>query len=135
MTDLIQCDGLVFQTLEDLKAACIEAAEGKTDVKDFETGVFCGDYKTPVPEAYFERTNRLYASKKRKSPHTADDRENGGVVVASSGPLNYTVPIEASEEALKDAENRDNQENQEDMRYTSFATKRQNCELRGLIAS
>ncbi|TQV96957.1 amidophosphoribosyltransferase [Cordyceps javanica] len=110
MRDLIQCDGLVFQTLEDLKAACIEAADGKTQVTDFEVGVFCGQYKTPVPDEYFERTSRLYANKKRKSPHTAEEGPDSTVVVASSGPVNVTVPVEASDDAVKSSETEDNHE-------------------------
>lgn len=58
--------------------------EGK--VKDFEVGVFCGKYKTEVPEGYFEHLNEV-RGKKRKM---AEDASAGGpqTVVASSGPVN-----------------------------------------------
>ncbi|KAK7415334.1 amidophosphoribosyltransferase [Neonectria punicea] len=93
MTSLIQCHALVFQTLEDLKAACIEAADGKSQVKDFEVGVFCGQYKTPVPPEYFERSSRLQGNKKRKSMAITDEEgDDGAILVASSGPVNMSVP-------------------------------------------
>ncbi|KAM0334314.1 hypothetical protein ACHAQA_001337 [Verticillium albo-atrum] len=95
MTNLLQCDTLVFQTLEDLKTACVEAGDGKSQVRDFEVGVFCGKYKSPVPADYFERSRRLHGNKKRKSSGMAgEERDAGAFVVASSGPMNVSVPRE-----------------------------------------
>jgi amidophosphoribosyltransferase len=90
MTQQLQCDTLIFQTLEDLKAACVEAADGKSQVRDFEVGVFCGQYKSQVPEDYFERSRQLHCNnKKRKSTAvTGEDGDGGAVEVASSGPTN-----------------------------------------------
>ncbi|KAK3988188.1 phosphoribosyltransferase-like protein [Cladorrhinum sp. PSN332] len=50
----IAADAVIYQDLEDLKAACTEAAEGDSEVKDFEVGVFCGEYKGEVPEGFFD---------------------------------------------------------------------------------
>ncbi|KAH6696953.1 amidophosphoribosyltransferase [Plectosphaerella plurivora] len=94
MTNLLQCDTLIFQTLEDLKAACVEAGGEDTKVRDFEVGVFCGQYKSPVPADYFERTARLHGNKKRKAAALGgveEERDAGAFVVASSGPIN--VPL------------------------------------------
>lgn len=94
MTNIIQCDALIFQTLQDLKDACVEAADKGCPVKDFEVGVFCGNYKSPVPDDYFERSSRMYNNKnlKRKATEvTEEEGDAGGVIVpASSGPVNGT---------------------------------------------
>lgn len=73
----INADDVVYQDLNDLKAACTEASPGG-QIKDFEIGVFCGSYKTEVPEGYFEHLNDL---RRGKTTHPA---------VASSGPVNVT---------------------------------------------
>jgi amidophosphoribosyltransferase len=113
MTSLIGCDSLVFQTLEDLKAACMEAADGKSQVEDFEVGVFCGKYKSSVPADYFERSSRLHGNKKRKITAVTDGEENAGAgLVASSGPMNVAVP---QEESRDDGAN--GLEHHEDIRY------------------
>lgn len=78
MTKVIQCHALIFQTLEDLKAACIEAADETSQVKDFEAGVFCGQYQTPVPADY--QTTALM-----------DEGDSRVILVASSGPVNGLV--------------------------------------------
>ncbi|KAK4168077.1 Amidophosphoribosyltransferase [Cladorrhinum sp. PSN259] len=73
----INADEVVYQDLNDLKAACTEASPGGA-IKDFEIGVFCGSYKTDVPEGYFEHLNDLRG---KKIASTA---------VANSGPVNVT---------------------------------------------
>ncbi|EFX06109.1 amidophosphoribosyltransferase [Grosmannia clavigera kw1407] len=93
MTDLIQCDDLVFQTLEDLKAACTEAADGNSQVTDFEVGVFCGQYRTPVPDDYFDHLVKLHGSESKKRKSIAISGEEAGpTLFASSGPVNGTLP-------------------------------------------
>lgn len=108
MTDSIKCDTLVFQTLEDLKDACIEAADEKSEVKDFEVGVFCGKYTTPVPPEYFERSKKEVGSKKRKATSMTGEGGADAVIVASS-PMNVRVP--------KDERNGDEPDYREDIRY------------------
>ena len=117
MTSLIGCDVLVFQTLEDLKAACIEAADGKSQVADFEVGVFCGRYKSLVPADYLERSSRVHESKKRKIEAITDGEGVAGAgagagVVASSGPTNVPAP---QDESHDDGAN--GVEHHEDIRY------------------
>lgn len=58
----IGADSVIYQTLDDLKAACIDAAREANAVdapRDFEVGVFCGTYITPVSEDYFEHLERV----------------------------------------------------------------------------
>ncbi len=59
----INADAIVFQDLDDLNAACTEASEGKSEVKDYEVGVFSGNYVTDVPEGYFEHLSNLRGNK------------------------------------------------------------------------
>jgi amidophosphoribosyltransferase len=57
----IGADKLVYQTLEDLRAACAEITiqNGRTDPTDFEVGVFSGNYITPVNGCYFEHLEHI----------------------------------------------------------------------------
>lgn len=58
----IGADSVIYQTLEDLKAACVDAAReanSQDAPENFEVGVFCGSYVTPVDEGYFEHLERL----------------------------------------------------------------------------
>lgn len=58
----IGADSVVYQTLDDLKAACVDAAreaDSHDAPKDFEVGVFCGSYITPVDEDYFYHLERV----------------------------------------------------------------------------
>lgn len=52
-------------------------------VEDFEVGVFCGEYKTEVPEGYFEHLQEV-RGKKRKLTHDAVAQ----TAVANSGAVN-----------------------------------------------
>jgi amidophosphoribosyltransferase len=58
----IGADSVIYQTLDDLKAACIDAAKeahATNAPTNFEVGVFCGSYITPVDEGYFEHLERI----------------------------------------------------------------------------
>ncbi len=46
----IGADAVIYQTLDDLQAACAELSPRPKQT--FEVGVFCGRYVTPVDEAY-----------------------------------------------------------------------------------
>ncbi|KOS23122.1 Amidophosphoribosyltransferase [Escovopsis weberi] len=76
----INADVIVFQDLEDMTAACIEAVESKSEVQGFEVGVFSGEYVTEVPEGYFEHLRELRGKKKKRG-----SLMNGGPVNVSAG--------------------------------------------------
>jgi amidophosphoribosyltransferase len=94
IADSIGADEVIFLDLDGehgLKAACLEAAERKTAVQDFEVGVFCGRYVTNVPDGYLERLSDLRAGRRpRQKPAFASVAPGGGEDVvdppASSGP-------------------------------------------------
>lgn len=54
---------VIFQTLDDLKAACAELSP-RPD-QEFEVGVFCGSYVTPVQAGYFEHLERVRGETKK----------------------------------------------------------------------
>ncbi|KAI0847625.1 amidophosphoribosyltransferase [Daldinia vernicosa] len=76
----IDAEEVIYQDLDDLKAACAELAQpgGPTE---FEVGVFCGKYVTPVPEGYFEHLNQLRGTKRKHATHAQ---------ISSSGPTIIT---------------------------------------------
>jgi amidophosphoribosyltransferase len=64
----IGADSVVYQTLDDLKAACIDAAKeaGSTSSPtNFEVGVFCGTYITPVDVGYFDHLEQIRGESKK----------------------------------------------------------------------
>lgn len=79
----IDAEEVIYQDLDDLKAACAELAapDGPTQ---FEVGVFCGKYITPVPEGYFEHLNELRGTKRKHATH-AQVASSGPTIVAGGG--------------------------------------------------
>lgn len=58
----IGADSVIYQSLDDLKASCVDAAREANNhdaPQNFEVGVFCGTYITPVDEEYFEHLERI----------------------------------------------------------------------------
>ncbi|KAI1140740.1 amidophosphoribosyltransferase [Hypoxylon sp. FL0543] len=73
----IDAEEVIYQDLDDLKAACAELSppNGPTE---FEVGVFCGKYVTPVPEGYFDHLNSLRGTKRK---HHAQISSSGPTIV------------------------------------------------------
>ncbi|KAI1801731.1 amidophosphoribosyltransferase [Daldinia bambusicola] len=79
----IDAEEVIYQDLDDLKAACAELAppDGPTQ---FEVGVFCGKYCTPVPEGYFEHLNQVRGTKRKHATH-AQVSSSGPTIVSGGG--------------------------------------------------
>ena len=90
----INADDVIYQDLDALKAACTEASPDARII-DFEVGVFCGKYKTEVPEGYFEHLNESRGKKRKIAGFT--DGPNS-TAPGSSGPVNERVPRAAGDE-------------------------------------
>lgn len=78
---------MVYGDLLDLQAACTEASpQGK--IKDFEVGVFCGKYKTQIPDGYFEHLNQMRGKKPQQVARQPQASGNSGPVgsAASGSP-------------------------------------------------
>ena len=54
---------VIYQSLDDLKAACAELSPRKN--QEFEVGVFCGTYVTPVHAGYFEHLEKVRGETKK----------------------------------------------------------------------
>ncbi len=84
----IDADSVIFQDLDDLRAACSELCP-PDGPKEFEVGVFCGEYVTgAVPDGYFEHMAEMKVMETR----------NAGLItsgqVASSGPTAVMEELE-----------------------------------------
>ncbi|KAI1104569.1 amidophosphoribosyltransferase [Jackrogersella minutella] len=79
----IDAEEVIYQDLDDLKAACAGLAQpnGPTE---FEVGVFCGKYVTPVPEGYFEHLNELRGTKRKHTTHAPIASSGAMMVVGGS---------------------------------------------------
>ncbi|KAK4121442.1 Amidophosphoribosyltransferase [Parathielavia appendiculata] len=88
----INADDVIYQDLDDLKAACMEVQGPGGKVTDFEVGVFCGKYQTEVPAGYFEHLNELRGKKRKIAEAAASSAGDGAnpsnAVVGNSGPVN-----------------------------------------------
>lgn len=103
----IGADGVIYQSLDDLKLACAELSPRPK--QQFEVGVFCGTYVTPVNDTYFQHLERVRGETRRMKvmesareavrQGTAGQEEvrmaANGVEVDENGNV---VPCEESEE-------------------------------------
>lgn len=122
----IQADEVIFQDLADLKASCLEAAEGPTEIEDFEVGVFCGKYVTDVPDGYFEHLSKLRGKERSTVARAMEAGVSGpghATVVTNSGPVNVASrrPDDDDDDAGEggDEHNGSRPEQREDIRYVS----------------
>ncbi|SPQ21047.1 47c18563-1970-4331-bacf-32839cdd70df [Thermothielavioides terrestris] len=102
----INADDVIYQDLDDLKAACMEVSPGGK-VRDFEVGVFCGKYKTAVPPGYFEHLNEV-RGKKRKMADEAVPGAGAGATAANNAGAQQVVgnggPVNVAKRALTDGD-------------------------------
>lgn len=104
VAQVINADDVIFQDIEDLKAACYDAKEEGSQVENFEIGVFQGRYVTDVPEGYFEHLSSLRNAGKPKTNGVTNIAAGGdeGNVVTTSGTVNGP-PKDAEADAKADA--------------------------------
>jgi amidophosphoribosyltransferase len=70
---------VIYQSLEDLKASCAEESP-RGPTQQFEVGVFCGKYVTPVTKGYFEHLERVRGeSRKMKVLEAAKENIINGI--------------------------------------------------------
>ncbi|EFY91830.1 amidophosphoribosyltransferase, putative [Metarhizium acridum CQMa 102] len=92
IADYLGADEVVFLDVDGengLKAACIEAAQGETPIKDMEIGVFTGGYVTGLPDGYLENLSDLRSGRRQQkvgfeSQKAGEDEE--GRVAARPAP-------------------------------------------------
>jgi amidophosphoribosyltransferase len=60
----IGAEEVIYQSLDDLKAACAELSP-RGPTQKFEVGVFCGRYVTPVTQGYFEHLEKIRGESKK----------------------------------------------------------------------
>jgi amidophosphoribosyltransferase len=106
----IGADDVIYQSLSDLKSACAELSPRDPATQQFEVGVFCGKYVTPVDDGYFERLEQLRGEgKKLKVMESAREAVVNGVAgekevrMAAKGVQvdweGNVIPVENEEES------------------------------------
>ncbi|KAI9827400.1 MAG: hypothetical protein M1819_006941 [Sarea resinae] len=76
----IGADAVIYQTLADLKTSCAELSPRDPAKQEFEVGVFCGKYVTPVDDDYFRRLEQIRGeSKKMKIMESAREAVMNGL--------------------------------------------------------
>ncbi|KAF2741158.1 amidophosphoribosyltransferas-like protein [Polyplosphaeria fusca] len=76
----IGADDVIFQTLPDLIDACASHSPRDPATQNFEVGVFCGKYVTPVSDDYFEHLEQIRGkSRKMKVMEAAKEAVIHGV--------------------------------------------------------
>jgi amidophosphoribosyltransferase len=76
----IGAEEVIYQSLSDLKAACAELSPREPATQEFEVGVFCGKYVTPVTKGYFERLEKVRGeSRKMKVLESAKEAVMSGM--------------------------------------------------------
>ena len=111
---------MIYQDLADLKAACAALSPRDPATQEFEVGVFCGKYITPVDDSYFEHLERARGLRRKSKPaasttvaHTRDDGSNGAASepdgVESGGflPVNGDLQPQLNGVSIAEDEHRD----------------------------
>jgi len=104
IAQLIGADRVIYLDLEQCVEACIEArvepVVGGMDITAFEVGVFNGQYRTAIPDGYFDHLSCLHG--KKKSKKLQEEGVGGGsdaqtqpvAAVVNGGPMNVSAPPE-----------------------------------------
>lgn len=114
IAEIIGAEEVIYQGLDDLKAACAECSP-ENGPKDFEVGVFCGRYVTPVPDGYFQHLVEIRGKKSHKFLSIAPASQ----AVGNSGPVNVAA----------DGMNGDVRQSIEQMRFDGRSPLREDISL------
>ena len=141
----IGAEEVVYQSLDDLKAACAELSPRDPKTQDFEVGVFCGKYVTPVSDGYFDHLERIRGeSRKLKTLESAKEAvlhgvagekelelikkgvavdDNGQIVPANSNGSAVNGDAKGHERRKREREDSDGPavRDRQDIRYVPFA--------------
>jgi amidophosphoribosyltransferase len=66
ITKHIGAEEVIYQSLADLKAACAELSPRDPATQEFEVGIFCGTYVTPVKDGYFEHLESVRGANRKQ---------------------------------------------------------------------
>lgn len=114
IAEAIGADSVVYQSLEDLTEACAQDSPRDPKTQQFEIGVFCGKYVTPVGDEYFQHMEQMRGEAKklkvldkareavrfgvagaeqvRMAANGVDVTEHGEVVAAQAAPT-HDAPV------------------------------------------
>jgi amidophosphoribosyltransferase len=84
----IGAEEVIYQSLDDLKAACAELSPRDPKKQKFEVGVFCGKYVTPVPKGYFEHLERLRGASTKEAVPNGFTSEKGMNLITGGTIMN-----------------------------------------------
>jgi amidophosphoribosyltransferase len=86
----IGADGVIYQNLEDLKTACAQDSPRDPALQNFEVGVFCGKYVTPVDDGYFEHLERVRGETKKMK---VMEKAMQAVQLGTAGPQELKMAV------------------------------------------
>ncbi|KAK8913064.1 Amidophosphoribosyltransferase [Metarhizium anisopliae] len=102
IADYLGADEVVFLDVDGengLTAACIEAAQGETPIKNMEIGVFTGGYVTGLPDGYLENLSDLRSGRRQQKAGFESQKAGQGVdgsVAARPAPAGLPCSGEAA---------------------------------------
>ncbi|TKA73546.1 hypothetical protein B0A55_06435 [Friedmanniomyces simplex] len=114
----IGADGVIYQSLEDLKKACGRAGP-RGEAQEFEVGVFCGKYVTPVPKVYFDHLERVRGETRK---HKVEDKAREAVVRGEADEQQLRIAAkgaavaENGEVVARESESEESEEEEEEER-------------------
>jgi amidophosphoribosyltransferase len=81
----IGADAVIYQTLDDLQGACADLSP-RGSAQQFEIGVFCGRYITPVDDAYLAHLEQV-----RSNAQRFKERERARLAIANGVSMGNVV--------------------------------------------
>lgn len=93
---IIDADEVIYQDLDDLKAACAELSPPEGP-KEFEVGVFSGRYITEVPKGYFQHLMEVRGKKRKfvEAPRSGTLASSGPVIVPNDTTIKVSGALQA----------------------------------------